>query len=433
VKCLVVHPDEVRRRDLARWLEQRGHDSVVASSAEQAEREPQRFALAVLGGYDLMHTPLARRLRHDDAVLVLLCEPRARADLEQALASGVAQVLIEPASDEQLRISLAGAEYRAAERLRHSRAIGALRQSAQRFRSLVQNALDIIAVLEPDGTVRYISPSVRRLLDYEPHDIVGAKIDTLVHRDDAAAVREALRESALPGRIAKVEARLRHRSGQWRMIEAVADNLLDYPSVRGVVVNGRDVTDRHQLEQMLARQAFYDGLTGLANRALFMDRVEHALMQHGRREGTTALLFVDLDGFKSINDAHGHDVGDAALAAAASRLLECKREGDTAARLGGDEFCILLDAIDGFEDATRVAERVLAALRRPLEVGEHLLRVTVSVGIAYADAKTVARELVRRADAAMYRAKALGKDRYAVWEPGHDEPGGRPPASGYQR
>jgi diguanylate cyclase (GGDEF)-like protein/PAS domain S-box-containing protein len=417
VNCLVVHPDEVRRRDLGRLLDQHGHELCAAASAEEADRFAQPFALAVLGGYELIHSALARRLRRQDAVVLLLSEPRAHSELDQALAAGVAEVLIEPVGDEQLRVSLAAAEYRAAERLRHARAIGALRQSAQRFRSMVQNALDIIAVVELDGTIRYVSPSVRRLLDYEPHEVVGSKIHELVHRDDASAVRDALRVSSLPGSMAKVEARLRHRSGQWRMIEAVADNLVDYPSVRGVVVNGRDVTDRHRLEQMLERQAFYDGLTGLANRALFMDRVEHSLAHQGRREATSALLFIDLDGFKAVNDAYGHDVGDAALAAAACRLLESKREADTAARLGGDEFCILLDSIESREVAVGVAERVLEALRRPLEVAEHALNVTVSIGIAYADDRITARELVRRADAAMYRAKALGKNRYAVWEP----------------
>jgi diguanylate cyclase (GGDEF)-like protein/PAS domain S-box-containing protein len=420
VRALVAHPDPVRREQIARLLRARGHD-VGAGEADQLGAEAERPELVVLGWCDGVPAPaLVRRARRDETVFVVLSEPRARSELEEALAAGALSLLIEPADDDRLWSALVSAEYVAADQRRRQRVLGALRQSAQRFRSLVQNALDIIAVLEPDGTIRYVSPAVLRLLDFDPHQLVGASVYDFVHPDDVDAMREAVREGTSPGRSARVEVRLAHASGAWRYFELVADDLVDYPSVRGIVVNGRDVTDRHELEQMLARQAFHDGLTGLANRALFMDRVEHALAQHGRRAGSPALLFIDLDGFKAINDSFGHDVGDAALVAVARRLLEIKREGDTAARLGGDEFTLLLESVESGEDAQGVAERVLEALRRPLSVGEHELSVTVSIGIAQAEDRIEGRELVRRADAAMYRAKALGKDRCTRWEPAHD-------------
>lgn len=428
MKALVIHPATAHRADIVRRLEARGHDVRAVDGADEIEPADEPAALIVLGW-----TPDApavlRRLRRDDRTVVVLAPSRAHSELEQLLAAGAAAVWVEPLADEPLWAALTSAEYLAADRVRRERVLGALRQSAQRFRSLVQNALDIIAVLEPDGTIRYVSPAVRRMLDYDPHEFVGASIYDLVHPKDVAAAREAVREGSVPDQMSRVELRLRKKSGEWRTIEAVADNLVDYPSVRGIVVNGRDVTDRKQLELMLAQQAFYDRLTGLANRALFMDRVEHALSQLGRREGAPALLFVDLDGFKTINDSFGHEVGDAALVAVARRLLECKREGDTAARLGGDEFTVLLESIEQRHDAVRIAERILQSLRQPLQVDGHTLGVTVSIGIAYAEERQDAKELVRRADAAMYRAKELGKDRWVSWEPSQDSvwPKSRPP------
>jgi diguanylate cyclase (GGDEF)-like protein len=195
--------------------------------------------------------------------------------------------------------------------------------------------------------------------------------------------------------------------------------------VSGIVVNARDVTDRHDLEQMLMHQAFFDGLTGLPNRALFMDRAEHALAQQPRHGGRPALLFIDIDGFKHINDNYGHDVGDAALVAIARRVESVCRAGDTAARLGGDEFTLLLESVESQDAALDVADRVIQTLRRGLLVGDLELLVTVSVGVACYDEGMDAKELVRRADTAMYRAKELGKDQYLLWVPRHDTE--RPP------
>jgi diguanylate cyclase (GGDEF)-like protein/PAS domain S-box-containing protein len=413
VKALVVHQDAVRREALARLLGARGHHVEALAAAEQIDDE---VSLVLLGWTDSAHAPsLVQRWRRDARVIVVVSPRRAHADYEAALAAGAAQVLIEPVDREQLWSALVSAEYLALERLRSGRAVVALRHSAERFRSLVQNALDIIAVLEPDTTIRYVSPAVRRVLEYEPHELVGRKLAELVHDDDVSSFSRVIGEAEPPGRPQTVEVRVRHKSGEWRYIEAIADRLAE-----GIVVNGRDVTDRHELEEMLAREAFYDNLTGLANRALFMDRLVHALAQAERRDGAPALLFVDLDGFKKINDRYGHDVGDAALAAAARRLLECRREGDTAARLGGDEFTLLVESIETRDDARRVAERVLEAMRQPLDVGELSLPITVSVGVSYSEARIAPRELVRRADAAMYRAKELGKNRYAVWDAEHD-------------
>ncbi|MEZ4227127.1 MAG: diguanylate cyclase [Polyangiaceae bacterium] len=316
----------------------------------------------------------------------------------------------------------------AARRQQHLAArVRALRASRSRYRALVQNALDIIAVLDHSGIIRYASPALERVLGYEPHEVRGRRLEELVHADDLQTARSALEESAVEGVSVRVEFRVRHKGGEWRYLEAVADNLIGYPSITGIVVNARDVTDRRDLEEILMQQAFFDGLTGLPNRALFMDRVEHALAQREREPGAPALLFIDLDGFKFINDSYGHDVGDAALVAVARRVDSLCRAGDTAARLGGDEFTLLLESVQSPEVALEVADRVIQSLRRGVHVGDMDLTITVSVGVACYEHGVDARELIRRADTAMYRAKELGKDQYLLWVPRHDTE--RPPRS----
>jgi diguanylate cyclase (GGDEF)-like protein/PAS domain S-box-containing protein len=183
-----------------------------------------------------------------------------------------------------------------------------------------------------------------------------------------------------------------------------------------VVISARDVTERKLRDEELRRQAFYDKLTGLPNRSLFQDRVERALTQARRNAQLVAVCFIDLDGFKQINDSLGHAVGDVFLQQVAQRLSRCLREGDTVARLGGDEFTLLLPALTDERDAVRVADRVLVALRQPFYIGSHLLHVTASVGISISphDRIEVA-DLLRQADAAMYRVKAAGKDGYQLY------------------
>ncbi len=162
-----------------------------------------------------------------------------------------------------------------------------------------------------------------------------------------------------------MEARLRHGDGSWRQAEILVSNRLADEHVGGFVLNIRDVTERRELEEQLRHQAFYDPLTGLANRARFTDRLEHELRRSARHGRPVAVLFMDLDDFKSVNDAHGHPVGDRLLVDVAMRLEMSLRPGDTAARFGGDEFAILLDEIRDAEEAMDVGGRIIEALRAP--------------------------------------------------------------------
>jgi PAS domain S-box-containing protein len=233
----------------------------------------------------------------------------------------------------------------------------ALRASEERFRSLVQNSSDVISIVDADGAVRYHSESVRRVLGYDPGELVDGDPLTLVHPDDRERVARFVAEAALRPGVTPAETwRVRHRDGTWLHSETVAANLLEDPNVRGLVLNTRDVSDRKELEAQLVHQAFHDGLTGLANRTLFAERVEHALARDGK--GDLAVLFIDLDDFKHVNDSLGHAAGDQLLVAAARRLQGCLRPTDTAARLGGDEFAVLLERVTDAEAAAAVAGRV---------------------------------------------------------------------------
>jgi diguanylate cyclase (GGDEF)-like protein/PAS domain S-box-containing protein len=292
------------------------------------------------------------------------------------------------------------------------------RQSEERFSSLIRNASDVITVVSPDRLVRYQTPSVTRVFGYEPEALLGRPITELIHPDDVrGAIAFLERAAARDDTTATGEWRMARQDGAWRRVEVVASNLIEDANVRGLVLTSRDITERKALERRLAYQAFHDSLTGLANRDLFRDRVEHALSR-ATREGSAAVLFIDVDDFKNVNDTLGHASGDRMLALVAERLRGCVRPGDTAARLGGDEFGVLLEDVRDPDVAVAAATRVLSALEHPLPLGGRDVPVRASVGIALAEpAVASADELLRNADIAMYAAKADGKSRLRLFEP----------------
>ncbi|MFN8636338.1 MAG: EAL domain-containing protein [Chloroflexota bacterium] len=294
----------------------------------------------------------------------------------------------------------------------------ALRQSEDRFRSLVQNSSDLMTILGPDGTILWHSPSVERVLGYPPETLVNTSLYDLVHPEDADRVAATFAAcSTDPSAQASVDFRCLHRDGAWRYLEAIGSNLLSHPTIGGIVVNSRDVTERKAFEDQLARQAFFDPLTGLPNRVLFMYSIEHALAGAKRNNLGVAVMFLDLDGFKSVNDSLGHLVGDQLLVAFGQRLKSCVRPGDTVARLGGDEFTVLLEHIPHVADAELVAARILERLETPFHFEGRDLYVGSSIGIAFGTYGEVQPpDLLRFADAAMYRAKSAGKGRALVFD-----------------
>ena len=302
-----------------------------------------------------------------------------------------------------------------------------IRQSEARFSSLVQNSSDVVMVVEADSTIRYMSPSVERVLGHGPGQLEGTKLTVLIHPDDRAGVLQFLtsggrEEDAHPG---LTEFRMKHRDDFWLHVETLRTNLMHDENVKGIVLNTRDVSERKAFEEQLQHQAFHDAVTGLANRALFKDRVEHMIERQARDNLPVSILFMDLDDFKTINDSLGHAAGDRMLAEVGERVKNSLRQADTAARLGGDEFAVLLeDGGDGV-DAAEVAARILASLEGPFYLEGKEVFARASIGIATADAQTGgpegAEELLRNADVAMYMAKEAGKGRYQVFEPAmHD-------------
>jgi diguanylate cyclase (GGDEF)-like protein/PAS domain S-box-containing protein len=294
-----------------------------------------------------------------------------------------------------------------------------LQRSEERFRSLVQNSSDVTTVIEPDTTIKYQTPSVERVLGYRPSALLGTKLIELVHPDDAAHMAAWCRRTSkrLSGNPV-VEWRMRRRDGSYVYVETMSSDLLGNDAVRGIVLTSRDVTERKVLEDQLRHQAFHDPLTDLANRALFTDRVEHALARRSGASDAPAVLFVDLDDFKAVNDSLGHSAGDDVLRAVGRRLLSCIRSEDTVARLGGDEFGILLDGSNDEAEALEVAERIKNSVSEPYSIDGQEVTVGASIGIAHGKTSTgEAGDLLRNADVAMYMAKGGGKSSCEVFDP----------------
>ena len=296
----------------------------------------------------------------------------------------------------------------------------AARRAAQ-FRSLVHNASDLITVLDATGEIRYQSPSAQQLVGVSSEELIGTSYVALLDENDGARLRSILADlatSADPSASATAEYRLRHQDGSWRSVESIVSNQTTDPTVKGLVLNTRDVTDRKLLQEELAQQAFHDSLTGLSNRAVFRDRVEHTLARATRTGSRSAVFLLDLDGFKTVNDSLGHDAGDQLLIAAAQRLQFQGRSSDTVARIGGDEFGILLEDDADETSARAMADRLLAAFSVPFEVRGRELFVRATIGIALSVAgESNTDEMIRNADTAMYAAKAAGKARYEFFRP----------------
>lgn len=292
-------------------------------------------------------------------------------------------------------------------------------QGRERFAAMVENASDVIITVGPDLLITYASPSTATVWGHDSETLVGRRFTDIVAPDDAAVVASQLeRAAALPARSRlTLETRVERSGGGHCLCEAVAANLTDHAGVGGISITLRDVTDQRALEDELRARAFNDELTGLANRALFMDRVEHALsLRTDRPADRLAILYIDLDDFKQVNDGLGHAAGDELLAAVGQRLKECVRPGDTVARLGGDEFAILLEHRNGVVDAVSAALRIQEVLRLPLPAGELDFGVRASIGIAVAEAESTPHDLLRNADIAMYEAKGSRAAEYTVFD-----------------
>jgi diguanylate cyclase (GGDEF)-like protein/PAS domain S-box-containing protein len=288
------------------------------------------------------------------------------------------------------------------------RARVSLERSERRFRSLVEHSTELVAVVDEKQRIKFVTPAFQRALGYEADELLGSCLLEHVHRDD----RERSEGEGAH------RWRFRHSDGSWIETEMDSKDLRDDPAVRGYVVTVRDIAHQRALEDKIHHQAFHDSLTGLANRALFEDRLKHALerLRRDPNQGV-AVVFIDLDDFKTVNDSLGHAAGDELLRAFARCLGECTRNADTVARFGGDEFAVLVEGHYAVDAAAVIADRVHVALEKPIRLEQDDVYVHTSIGIAGAAVESSADEIVRNADLAMYSAKADGKGQSAYFEP----------------
>lgn len=329
------------------------------------------------------------------------------------------------------------------------RQISAQRRNAAlqaHFGALVEHASDVVLVVDAAGIIREASPSVAHTLGHLPQTLIGRALSDLIASDDRELVRadfaqitDAATVDGRPRPSAPCEWRVAHADGAVRWLEVLCTNLVHDPAVRGVVINGRDVSERKALEIELTHQAYHDALTGLVNQARFRKLVESALERQNdtgsRRDSrgdlwdrtSVAVLYIDLDEFKPVNDSLGHGAGDRVLEVVTERLLDATRGSDVVARVGGDEFAVLLEHVRDADEARSVARRVLERIHQPIMVGGVTVVVGASIGIACTESAspvssdgsaavaTTCEVLLRDADEAMYLAKSRGGRRYEVY------------------
>ncbi|KPI01349.1 diguanylate cyclase/phosphodiesterase with PAS/PAC sensor(s) [Actinobacteria bacterium OK074] len=302
-----------------------------------------------------------------------------------------------------------------------------LAQQENHFRSLVQGSSDVIMIAAPSGILRYVSPAAAGVYGRPAEELVGTELAALIHPEDLGCVLHEVRRFRAAGPLeeptTRIECRFRSGEGRWLNVESTVNR-----HHGGLIFNSRDVTERVRLQAQLQHNAEHDPLTDLPNRALFTSRVQQALS--GRRASDraaaqqgTAVLFIDLDGFKAVNDTIGHQAGDELLVQAARRLQDAVRSSDTASRLGGDEFAALIvgdgarDRADREQHILELADRLRVTLSLPYRIDGNDVRVAASIGVAFAEPGLGAGELLRNADLAMYRAKATGKGRVELYKP----------------
>ncbi|MER6671897.1 aminotransferase class I/II-fold pyridoxal phosphate-dependent enzyme [Streptomyces sp. NPDC000983] len=358
---------------------------------------------------DTLGAALATEFAGLPAVLVCpMTQPDRPADgpAGALLVAGPARRLAETRGSLEILASHAGL---AVERVRLRQEV-VRRESEAYFRTLVRNTSDVILIVEDDDTIRYASPSAGAV--FGTSELAGSSLPDLMDPRDRPRAARALASMRDDQSRAGHDHWWVHRRDGHVEVEVRCTNFRAEPTVGGLVVTLRDVTEQRRLQQELTQRAFHDSLTGLPNRTLLLERIERALLRGRRESALTCLLFIDLDDFKQVNDTLGHSTGDQLLDAVGTRLSRTLRRSDTAARLGGDEFAVLMEDAREPLDAELLAAQVIQALSRPFVLADEAVTVSASVGVATARDSTDAEELLRHADLALYAAKAAGKRQW---------------------
>jgi diguanylate cyclase (GGDEF)-like protein/PAS domain S-box-containing protein len=288
-----------------------------------------------------------------------------------------------------------------------------VRRNEVRFRALLRDGFEVIMEAGADGHTTYISPAALPVLGYQPEELLGPAIGRLIHPDDLAKLLDLHRRLLASDGSSEftAEVRYRHADGDWRWHELISRNMLANPEVHAIIVHHRDITERRLVQDGIAHAASHDDLTGLANAPTLQRDLERALAQGTRYQHTVGLLFLDLDGFKQVNDTFGHEVGDQLLRAISDVVRLTIRDTDSVGRLGGDEFGVVLSRVATADEALAVADRIIRGIQASDTLAALDLDVGCSIGVAIANpGGTDAKTLLRHADAAMYRTKRRGRN-----------------------
>ncbi len=294
----------------------------------------------------------------------------------------------------------------------------AVQRNEERFRALVRNIADVVAVVTPEGAFRYASPSAEALLGYSPDALIGRSFTPFVQPGDRLKALHLLSRAAeLEDLDVSGELVFLRSDGATRSCQVTLRNLQHEPGIEGIILHCRDITERKEFEGQLSHQAFHDALTGLPNRVLFVERLKGALLRSERSGRRTAVAFLDLDGFKDINDSLGHESGDELLNEVAQRLRDGVRSADTVARMGGDEFTLLLEEVTDPAQTMEIIGRLCQRIAEPIMVRGHQVVVSASIGVTFNNPEMNGPEdMLRDADTAMYWAKSHGKNRSVVFD-----------------
>lgn len=427
-RILIVDDDPALRRTFPHVLAQPGRSFDEAASIGEAilRLEQQHYDLVLLdyrlpdaSGLAVLDWLIERR--RDEAVIIISGEDAIDAAIG-ALRRGADDYVRKPYHVAQLQRAVEGALHRGALEKANRSMSQRLKASERLHRYLVESSPDLIFTLDTEGRFSYISPRVTSLLGFERKALLRRPFTTLIMPEDIDRVCGLLAQPGIPpGENFTVELRLRCNQGvsdDCITVSLTATPMQTRAGSTGLYGVARDISERKRAEEIISFQAFHDQLTHLPNRVLFKDRLELAIAQAQRRRGALAVMFIDIDRFKLVNDTFGHAEGDTLLRAIAARLSSTLRSGDTLARLGGDEFTVLLPDIKLAQDAELIAAKILTTLDAPVPLSHGDYRATVSVGIAlFPRDGTTAEELTRNADVAMYQVKRAGKNAFRFFEP----------------
>jgi len=425
LKVLLIEDDEddyVLTRDLLSEVDGTNYESVWVSKYSDAlaaicEGDQDvcliDFRLGEGTGIDLVRQAKSAGCRVP--MILLTGQGDQETDME-ATEAGAADYLVKGKLDSQLL------ERAIRYAIAHGRTLETLRESENRFRSVVESANDAIMLIGPAGDIMSWNRSAQTIFGYGEAEILGQPISVLFPGSFTAPLSQydefdpLISSGVLSSSNSATDLTGRRQDGTEFPLEM---SLSSWETPYGVFHSGivRDVTERKSLEEQLTHQALHDPLTKLANRVLFRDRVEHAMMRAKRNDKNIAVLFIDLDNFKSVNDSLGHAAGDHLLVMATERLQSCLRSTDTPARIGGDEFAVLVEEVDRDDAAVFVAERIRKVLSKPFSIGGTDVFVGTSIGISSTITTDESpEELLQNADVAMYRSKTTGKDRYTIFK-----------------